>query len=170
MTERPPKPLPYRPCVGIVLFNANKQVWIGRRADADRKNREFGTWWQMPQGGIDRGEDPATAALRELREETAITSAKVVAECTTWLTYDLPDHLVGKVWKGRFRGQKQKWFAMDFFGADDEVNLRPDPNEKPEFDDWRWADLEDVPDLVVPFKRAVYDSVVAEFGKLAKLK
>lgn len=168
MTKSAPDSLPYRPCVGVVLFNSRRQVWIGQRADAG-ENRDFGTWWQMPQGGIDKGEDPATAALRELQEETSVTSARIIAECPTWLTYDLPTHLVGKVWKGRYRGQKQKWFAVDFLGSDSEINLQPDGDIKAEFNEWRWADLKEVTDLVVPFKRTVYDAVVAEFGNLTKI-
>ena len=158
--------LPYRPCVGIMLFNSERKVWIGRRADVDPKRRKYGTWWQMPQGGIDEGEDPAPAALRELEEETGVTSAKIIAQSTNWLTYDLPPELLGKVWKGRYRGQKQMWFAMDFHGQEDEITLDQGPGQHPEFDAWRWAELNEVVDLIVPFKRAVYDKVITEFGPL----
>jgi len=160
--------LPYRPCVGIMLFNKHRHVWIGRRADADPKRRKYGTWWQMPQGGIDKGEDPARAALRELEEETGVKSAKIIAETTDWLTYDLPADLQGKAWKGRYKGQQQKWFAVEFSGSDDEIMLDEGPaGTHPEFDAWRWAQLPEIVDLIVPFKREVYRKVISEFGHLA---
>lgn len=162
--------LPYRPCVGILLLNREGKVWIGRRSDADPDRRQVGTWWQMPQGGIDEDEDPAKAALRELEEETGITSAHIVAQSKDWLTYDLPTELKGKAWNGRFRGQKQKWFAMEFTGKDVEITLEHGPGTHPEFDAWRWADMNEIVDLIVPFKRAVYDRVIAEFGHLADIR
>lgn len=160
--------LPYRPCVGIMLLNKERRVWIGRRADLDPKRHQYGTWWQMPQGGIDDGEEPSPAALRELHEETGVTSAKIIAETRDWLTYDLPPELQGKAWKGRYRGQKQMWYAVEFTGTDDEIVLDQGPDgTHPEFDSWRWADMREIVDLVVPFKRAVYEQVIAEFGHLA---
>jgi len=147
-----------------MLLNADRKVWIGRRADVDPKRRKYGTWWQMPQGGIDTGEDPSPAALRELREETGVTSAKIIGQTSAWLTYDLPPELLGKAWKGRYKGQKQKWFAMAFTGSDDEIVLDHGlDGTHPEFDAWRWADINEVPALIVPFKRTVYDTVIAEF-------
>src|SRR5262245_29192941 len=116
--------LPYRPCVGVMLLNAAGRVWIGRRIDVDNEEGS-GEWWQMPQGGIDKGEDPAAAALRELHEETSIRSAKIIAESPEWYKYDLPSHLIGKSWKGKYRGQTQKWFALRFTGNEGEINLKP---------------------------------------------
>jgi putative (di)nucleoside polyphosphate hydrolase len=151
----------YRPCVGIMLFNKQGQVWIGRRFEkqSDEGNN---CWWQMPQGGIDEGEDASLAALRELQEETAITSARILGEAPGWFKYDLPKNLIGKSWKGKYRGQKQKWFAMEFLGDDSEVNLSP-PGHKQEFDQWRWAKLDEMLELIVPFKREVYVDVIATF-------
>lgn len=159
--------LPYRPCVGIMLLNCAGLVWIGRRADAPQEAEGPGTWWQMPQGGIDAGEDPAKAALRELQEETGIVTARIIAESVQWLTYDLPPSLLGKAWGGRFRGQKQKWFAARFEGEDSEVDIAP-PGHQIEFDSWRWARITELPALVAPFKRDVYSAVLAELGHLAK--
>ena len=155
----------YRLCVGVMLLNAQGHVWIGRRFD---KQNEEGTghWWQMPQGGIDKGEDPKLAALRELAEETAVTSAAVAAESPNWYNYDLPAHLIGKSWKGRYRGQTQKWFALRFTGQDSEINLAP-PGHTQEFDRWRWAPMDEILDLIVPFKRQVYERVIADFRHLA---
>lgn len=167
MTE-PAPPLGYRPCVGIMLINRNGQVWIGRRPDAKKSPEGAGTWWQMPQGGIDEGEDPLAAARRELFEETGITSVEIIAETAHWLTYDLPPHLQGLVWGGRYRGQKQKWVAMRFLGDDREVNIVPPAGLEMEFDMWRWAPVDGLVDLIVPFKRAVYEAVVAEFAPLAR--
>lgn len=161
-----PEKLPYRPCVGVVLFNREGRVWIGRRRD--KANDEgAGQWWQMPQGGIDSGEDPARAALRELKEETGVVSAEVIAETPGWLRYDLPVHLIGKAWKGRYRGQEQKWFACRFLGEDAEIDISGH-GHKPEFDQWRWAPLAELPELIVPFKRAVYLEVVEAFRHLGR--
>ncbi len=160
-----PSKLPYRPCVGVALFNRQGLVWIGRRRD--KQNDEgIGQWWQMPQGGIDAGENPAQAAMRELKEETGVTSAEVIAEAPEWLTYDLPAHLIGISWKGRYRGQKQKWFAYRFFGEDTEIDISG-IGHKAEFDEWRWVPITDLPDLIVPFKRGVYVAVVSAFRHLA---
>lgn len=156
----------YRPCVGIMLLNPEGLVWIGRRFQ--KQNDEgSGKWWQMPQGGIDGTEDPARAALRELAEETAVTSAEIIAEAPGWFTYDLPDHLIGKSWNGRYRGQKQKWFAARFTGAESEINLAP-PGHKQEFDQWRWVAMGELLDLIVPFKRQVYAAVIPHFQKLGR--
>ncbi|HUR43927.1 MAG TPA: RNA pyrophosphohydrolase [Aestuariivirga sp.] len=154
----------YRPCVGAMLVNAQGLVWIGHRFD--KSNEEGpGDWWQMPQGGIDKGEDPREAALRELAEETSITSAEVIAESPRWYKYDLPEHLIGKAWKGRYRGQTQKWFALRFTGEESEINLAA-PGHSQEFDGWRWARMEEVAGLIVPFKRMVYEQVIADFRHL----
>ncbi len=148
--------LPYRACVGVVLIDDAGRIFAGQRIDSDVPA------WQMPQGGIDTGEDPREAALRELHEEIGVAPAlvQVLAETPDWLTYDLPDHLIGKVWKGRFRGQKQRWFLMRFLG--DNADIRLD-TKHPEFSEWRWITADDLLDGIVPFKRAVYDQVVAAF-------
>ena len=160
--------LPYRPCVGIMVLNRNKRVWIGRRIDAPKDAEGAGSWWQMPQGGIDEGEDAREAALRELYEETSIHSVEVIGEIEDWLTYDLPENLVGFAWNGRYRGQKQKWFAARFMGNDSEINIEAPGGgvHKPEFDEWRWVEMDEVPNLIVPFKRKVYDQVVGAFSAL----
>jgi len=158
--------LPYRACVGIMLFNRDNLVWLGRRCD--KANDEgAGQWWQMPQGGIDEAEDPADAALRELAEETSVRSAEIIAEAPGWFVYDLPDHLIGTAWNGRYRGQKQKWFAARFLGEDSEIDLAS-VGQKPEFDAWRWAPMDELVQLIVPFKRDVYEQVVAVFGPLVR--
>ena len=154
----------YRPCVGVMLLNAQGLVWIGRRFDKQNDEGK-GLWWQMPQGGIDKGEDSKLAALRELAEETAVISAEVIAEAPGWYTYDLPEHLIGKSWKGKYRGQTQKWYALRFLGEDSEVNLAP-PGQEREFDQWRWAPMDEIPDIIVPFKRPVYEQVIRAFRHL----
>jgi putative (di)nucleoside polyphosphate hydrolase len=164
-----PTGLPYRPCVGVMLLNARGEVFIGRRAAENDPEQVVGEYaWQMPQGGIDEGEDPFEAACRELYEETNVRSVELVAEAPEWLNYDLPPELVGVAWKGRFRGQTQKWFALRFTGNEDEIDVHnpADGTHKPEFDSWRWEALERLPDLVVPFKRPVYEQVVATLSKL----
>ena len=148
--------LPYRPCVGVMLVNREGLVFAGQRLDSDSPA------WQMPQGGIDKGEKPREAALRELWEETGVTGDLVefVAKTEDWVTYDLPPELLGKVWGGKYRGQKQRWFLFRFLGTDDQVRI---DTEHPEFSRWRWVDADDMIASIVPFKRAVYEQVVAAF-------
>jgi len=148
--------LPYRPGAGVVLINSFSQVFVGQRIDSKADA------WQMPQGGIDEGEEPQTAALRELEEETGVSRelVRVIDETPDWLHYDLPHDLVPRIWKGRFRGQKQKWFLMQFLGEDTQVNIQTD---HPEFSAWRWADAADLTDQIVPFKRDLYRSILDEF-------
>jgi putative (di)nucleoside polyphosphate hydrolase len=161
--------LPYRPCVGVVLINREGLVFVGRRKkEAGPEHVDDRHAWQMPQGGIDQGEDPYTAALRELAEETNVTSVSLLAETPDWLTYDLPADVIGIAWKGRFRGQKQKWFAFRFEGDETEIDIaNPSGGHKAEFDAWRWEPMENLPALIIPFKRPVYESVVAAFANLA---
>ena len=159
--------LPYRPCVGIMLCNSEGMVWVGRRIAKPHDDHGAALVWQMPQGGIDKGETPEAAAYRELAEETGVRSANVIGESKGWLNYDLPDHLIGTALKGKFRGQTQKWFAMRFSGHEDEIDITGDGGEAPEFDQWRWVPLNEVTRLVVPFKRDVYVQVAAEFAALA---
>ena len=169
MPKADPELLPYRPCVGAIVVNRDGLVFVGHRADGPEEPEGPGTWWQMPQGGIDKGEDPEAAALRELYEETSIRSVSLIAESDGWLKYDLPPELVGKAWKGRYRGQKQKWYALRFEGDDSEINIETPGGggHKPEFNAWKWAPLSELTDLVVPFKRDVYAQIVSEFaGKL----
>lgn len=149
--------LPYRPCVGVMLVNAEGHVFVGQRIDNP------GPAWQMPQGGVDEGEAPRDAAIRELWEETGVTADKVEigAETQGWVPYDLPHDLVAKLWKGRFRGQEQKWFLMRFQGEDSDINIA---TEHPEFSHWRWLPPADLVDNIVPFKRDVYRAVLAELG------
>ncbi len=159
--------LPYRPCVGAAVFNATGHVFIGRRF-ADEEHTDDNHAWQMPQGGIDKGEDPLTAAIRELYEETSIRSVRVIGEAPDWLSYDIPREVVGRAWKGKYRGQKQKWFAFRFEGEDDEIDVaHPGGGHKAEFSAWRWERLERVPELIIPFKRKVYDQVVEAFRTMA---
>lgn len=148
-----PADLPYRPCVGVTLFNPDGLVFVGRRRDAPDA-------WQMPQGGIDPGETPEVAGLRELEEEIGTARAVLVARSSGWLRYDLPPELLGRVWGGRYRGQEQKWLLCRFTGTDSDIRL---DTPHPEFDAWRWVRPEEVAGLIVPFKRAIYDAVMAEF-------
>jgi putative (di)nucleoside polyphosphate hydrolase len=153
-----PATLPYRAGVGILLLNAQNLVFTGRRIDQTAEA------WQLPQGGIDEGEEPYPAALRELEEETSVRSVERLAESRDWLTYDLPPDLVGKVWKGRYRGQRQKWYALRFTGPDSEIDLK---TSHPEFAAWKWLRMADLPNYIVPFKQPLYQKLVAEFGHLA---
>lgn len=159
----------YRPCVGIMLLNDAGLVFVGRRRAkrlADPTGGEH--LWQMPQGGIDIGEDPYQAALRELAEETNVTSTERLAEAPDWYTYDLPADTTKKAWRGRYRGQRQKWFALRFTGQESEIDvLAPAGGVKPEFDTWRWARMQELPELIIPFKREVYERVVAAFARFA---
>lgn len=158
----------YRPCVGIMLINAEGLVFVGRRRNkALREHVSPGHEWQMPQGGIDEGEAPYPAALRELAEETSVTSVSLLAEAGEWYTYDLPDDIAKEAWKGRYSGQTQKWFALRFEGSDSEIEIaHPAGGHKAEFDAWRWVPMADLPDMIIPFKRPVYERVVAEFSGL----
>jgi len=158
--------LPYRPCVGVMVLNAKGRVFVGRRSDGP-EHVDLTHVWQMPQGGIDKGEDPWPAALRELQEETNITSVKKLAEIPHWLDYDLPPEVARQAWKGKYRGQTQKWYALRFTGEDSEINiLEPAGGHKAEFIDWRWEPMKNLPELVIPFKRKVYEDVVKAFGHL----
>lgn len=150
--------LPYRRGVGILLLNAEHRIFVGRRIDQRAEA------WQMPQGGIDAGEDPRTAALRELQEEVGTGKAEILAESAGWIRYDLPEDIASTIWKGRYRGQEQKWFLLRFTGTDADIDIAADGH--PEFDAWRWVRLEEAPDLIVPFKRPLYDAVVAEFAPI----
>jgi len=148
--------LPYRPCVGVMLINGDGLIFAGQRLDSNAPA------WQMPQGGIDDGEKPRAAALRELWEETGVTSDLVefIGKTNDWVTYDLPDELLGKIWGGKFRGQKQRWFLFRFKGEDDQINI---VTEHPEFSNWRWIAADEMLAAIVPFKRPVYEQVVQAF-------
>jgi putative (di)nucleoside polyphosphate hydrolase len=148
---------PYRDGVGIALLNADDMVFVGQRIDQTAEA------WQMPQGGIDPGENPLQAALREMEEEIGVpaTLAEVIAESRDWLTYDLPSDLADKVWKGKYRGQRQKWYLARFKGRDSDINLQ---TAHPEFNQWRWLPFRRLPELIVPFKRPIYELIVAEFA------
>ena len=146
--------LPYRPCVGIMLVNSEDKVFVAKRLDSELEA------WQMPQGGIDEGEDTKAAALRELEEETGVTQVTILAESADWHPYDIPVEMIPKVWGGNYRGQKQKWFLMRFNGTDTDINI---DTEEPEFSEWRWTEPHTLPDLIVPFKRKLYQNIVDEF-------
>ncbi len=159
----------YRPCVGIMVLDRDGRVWMGRRFDKSR-NYDMGELWQMPQGGIDPGEEPVEAALRELYEETSIRSVEIVRESQDWLKYELPAGIAKTGWRTRYRGQIQKWFAVRFEGADDEIDiLDPGDGDIQEFDLWKWVPMAEVPGMIIAFKRGVYESVVEEFADLANV-
>ena len=151
------KNLPFRSGVGIVVLNKENKIFVARRID-NPKN-----FWQMPQGGIDHGEDFLTAAFRELKEETSITNVKLIEELAGLTAYILPDHLLGIIWKGKYKGQKQKWFLMRYLGEDNEINIK---TKKPEFLDWKWVDLKEITELVVDFKLHVYQEVQKKVEKI----
>jgi putative (di)nucleoside polyphosphate hydrolase len=149
----------YRPGVGVMLIDREGRVFVGRRIDT------HGEQWQMPQGGIDRDETPRAAALRELKEEVGTDKAEILAEAAKWLAYEVPPTLAGRLWRGRYRGQMQKWFAMRFTGEDRDIDLE---THHPEFNAWRWAEPAELPGLIVPFKRQLYLDVLAEFAELLR--
>ena len=158
MTPEEIEQLPYRPCVGVMLANTRGHIFVGQRIDRDQEA------WQMPQGGVDKGEKTLDAALRELGEETGITPNLVTieGESAGLIRYDIPHELVPNIWKGRYRGQEQKWFLMRFHGSDDQINL---DTEHPEFSAWKWIPKTELADAIVPFKRAVYEKVLNELGE-----
>ncbi len=147
------KNLPYRNGVGIMVYNDDKKIFVGKRIDNQKA-------WQMPQGGIDKNEDTDDAAKRELFEETGIQSIRIIQRSKKEYYYDLPDHLLGKIWKGKYKGQKQSWYLVKFLGPDSEININQD---HPEFNEWKWVDLDELPSLIVPFKKILYQSVIEEF-------
>ena len=151
------KNLPYRMGVGIIVLNKENKVFVAKRID-NPKN-----FWQMPQGGVDEGEDFLTAALRELEEETSIKDVELIKEIEGIMTYELPKHLLGIIWKGKYKGQNQKWFLMKFLGSDNEINIK---TKKPEFLDWKWIDLENITDVVVDFKLQVYKELKQKVKKI----
>jgi len=158
--------LPYRRNVGAALFNANGQVLVARRAHLpDAEGPPMG--WQMPQGGIDEDEEPRDAVFRELGEEIGTSNAEILGEHPDWLSYDLPPELIGRAFKGRYRGQRQKWFALKFLGVDSDIRLDADPH--PEFDAWRWAELTELPGLAVGFKRPIYEALTRDFARYVSL-
>ena len=157
--------LAYRPCVGAVLFNRDGLVLVARRANFPNAEGAAGGW-QLPQGGIDGAEDPRVAIFRELEEEIGTAHADIIGEHPDWLTYDLPPALIGKALHGRFKGQRQRWFALRFLGEDAEIRLDLDPH--PDFDAWRWARLAELPGLAVEFKRPIYEVLAREFAGFAK--
>jgi putative (di)nucleoside polyphosphate hydrolase len=155
--------LPYRLGVGIMLINPASHVFVGQRLDNSLEA------WQMPQGGIDEGEDPFDAALRELEEETGIHNrhTELIAESSDWYKYDLPEQLIGKMWKGKYRGQKQKWYALNFTGNERNINIK---TSEPEFRSWKWAKPQELPEIIVPFKRKLYQDLVQEFSEILGIK
>ena len=160
--------LPYRPCVGVMVLNRDGMAFIGRRIEGP-EHVDATHAWQMPQGGIDPGEDPWGAALRELYEETNIRSVERLGEIGDWLTYDIPSDIIGAAWGGKYCGQTQKWYALRFTGEEREIDIAHPGggHHKPEFLAWRWEPIANLPALVVPFKRNVYEQVVAKFKRFA---
>ena len=164
----PYESLPYRPCVGMMVLNRDGLVFVGRRTSGP-EHMDLRHAWQMPQGGIDENEDPYKAALRELYEETNIRSVQKLGEIADWLAYDIPREVIGDAWGGKYRGQKQKWYALRFTGEEAEIDIaNPASGHELEFVEWRWAESSELPALVVPFKRTTYERVVGEFGKFAR--
>ena len=160
-------PLPYRPCVGVMLVNQHGRVFVGQRIDqVNSEVGQEGDFWQMPQGGIDDGEDVRAAAYRELYEETGVVedSATILAQTREELLYDLPEHLIGKLWAGKYRGQRQHWVLMRFTGDDADINLAA--HDPAEFLAWKWVEPDTLPDIIVPFKKRVYRAVLEEFREL----
>ena len=151
------KILPLRIGVGAVLLNKNNQVFVGKRRD-NPVNK-----WQMPQGGVDNNEKLVDALKRELYEETSVKNYEIIHELDRWLTYELPENLLGKIWRGKYRGQKQKWFILRFSGEENEINVN---TKKPEFLEWRWADIESLPNIIVDFKKKVYEELLVEIRKI----
>ena len=147
--------LPYRPGVGMMIINKEKKVFIAKRNDTKIQG------WQMPQGGIDKGETPSKAALREMEEEIGSNLGKIIAETRNWYSYDIPKFLIQKLWEGSYRGQIQKWFLIEYLGKDSDINLN---TEMPEFTHWRWATIEELPKLIIPFKKKLYSAVIKEFS------
>ena len=154
MINVPKDELPYRPCVGAMLVNTLVKVFVAKRSDSPND------YWQMPQGGIDEGEEPTDAVLRELQEEIGTGKAEIIAKSEHWRSYDLPDELIGKLWGGKYRGQRQKWFALKFLGEDIDINI--EAHENPEFSDWKWVEIDELVNLVVPFKQNLYGDIVME--------
>ena len=159
--------LPYRPCVGLMVLNREGLAFIGRRIGGP-EHVDATHAWQLPQGGIDEGEDPWPAALRELYEETNIRSVEKLGEIAEWLAYDIPREIIGEAWGGRYRGQKQKWYALRFTGDESEIDVNAPGGHEQEFTAWRWERLGELSELVVPFKRATYERVVQEFSSFAR--
>lgn len=151
--------LPYRPGVGMMIVNRNNEVFVGRRVDS-RSNG-----WQMPQGGIDLGETPSSAALREMQEEIGSAKGQILAESKKWYSYRLPPFMVPKLWDGKYCGQKQKWFLIEYIGSDEEINIKTDV---PEFESWKWVPFDDLPRIIIPFKRKLYHEVLSEFRDIIK--
>lgn len=155
--------LPYRPGVGLMILNSECKVFVGKRIDSKIEA------WQMPQGGIDEGEDPHIAALREMEEEIGTKEGTIIASTEKWYSYNLPDYLIPRLWEGKFKGQKQKWFLIKFTGKEESINIKYDIH--PEFLEWKWTKLEDLPNIIVPFKKALYISIIEEFrDEILKLK
>jgi len=155
----PHSSLPYRPSVGVMLLNRDGLIFVGKRIDQTVEG------WQMPQGGIDEGEEPRQAVLRELKEETGSDKADIIGEMDDWITYELPQHLVGVAFHGKYRGQRQKWFALRFKGEDSDIDLH---THEPEFSSWKWLTIDELPRVIVPFKRDSYAKVVTAFRHLAR--
>jgi len=164
----PHESLPYRPCAGMMVLNRAGLVFIGRRTEGP-EHVDLTHVWQMPQGGIDENEDPYAAALRELNEETGICSVEKLGEIAEWVNYDLPREVAKEAWGGKYRGQKQKWYALRFTGNESEIDIaQSGSGHKPEFVEWRWVAMQELPDLVIPFKRHIYVRVVKEFERFAR--